>query len=104
MLLANARTTTGSDGWMKQDLADTAISAQGNTSSGVGSVTVVIEASEDGVVALLSPIGIITLTLGTTPVADGFVMKARWNYIRARVSAISGTGATVSAETSLKDR
>jgi hypothetical protein len=104
MLLANERTTTGSDGWMKQDLAETGVTAQGNTSAGAGAVTVVIEASDDGVNALATPIGTISLTLGTSAVADGFQMKARWNFIRARVTAISGTGAVVRVNTALKDR
>lgn len=110
MQLTLNQTTTGpgnqgqAGGWVRQNLAETAINVIGNTSSGTGSVVVVIEASEDGVTALLTPIGTITLTLGTAPVADGFVVKARWNFIRARVLAISGTGATVTVETSLKDR
>ena len=74
--------------------------AYGITSAGAGAATVVIEASN-----LSSPtagtrvdwvtLGTITLTLSTTRSGDGFVSDARWRYIRAYVSAISGTNATV---------
>lgn len=68
--------------------------ASGATTSGAGAATVNIEvrnaASEPWIVA-----GTITLTLSSTPVADGFVMAAPWGQVRANMTAISGTGAAV---------
>ncbi len=75
--------------------SDRAISANGTTSSGTGSATIVIEVSNNGTVWLASPLGTITLTLGTTATADGFQADTSFAYMRARVTAISGTGASV---------
>lgn len=64
------------------------------TVSGTGAVsaTVLIEVSNDGVGFMLMA----TITLsGTTSATDGFVSSAPWSYVRARTTAISGTGATV---------
>ncbi len=72
----------------------------GETTAGAGAATVVIEVSNvevpsvdgDWIVA-----GTVTLTLSTTRTSDGFAMAAPWRNVRARVTAISGTGAKVSA-------
>lgn len=71
--------------------------AYGETSAGAGAATVVIEVSNvdnpqtnDWIL-----MGTITLTLGTTRTADGFNSIAPWTYVRARVTAISGTNASV---------
>jgi hypothetical protein len=70
--------------------------ASGVTSSGAGAATVVIQATN-----VASPtstdwltLGTITLTLSTTRTPDGFVSAAPWRFVRANVTAISGTGAT----------
>lgn len=64
--------------------------------SGTGTVTatVLIDVSNDGVNPLTTVAGTITLS-GTTNNSDGFQMVNSWRYIRARVTAISGTSATV---------
>ncbi len=69
--------------------------AYGTTSSGSGSATVVIEVrnSENSNWHTLATI---TLTLGTAVAGDGAVSSAAWRYVRARLSAISGTDASVS--------
>lgn len=67
---------------------------KGNTSSGSGAATISIEVCNDGNGPWLSA-GTISLTLGTTETADGFVMSFAWEYYRANVTAISGTGAEV---------
>lgn len=62
--------------------------------AGTGAVTatVVIEVSNDGTnVVTLGTIGL----SGTTSAVDGFASDAAWAFARARISAISGTGATV---------
>lgn len=66
------------------------------TVSGTGAVTatVVIEGSADGVNYLT--LGTITLS-GTTSATDGFVSQAKWAAVRAKVTAITGTGAAVNA-------
>jgi hypothetical protein len=64
--------------------------------SGTGTMgaTVVIEMSNDGINAVATPAGTITLT-GASPQSDGFTTSAPWKYHRARITAISGTGAGV---------
>lgn len=61
---------------------------------GTGAVTgtVVIEVSNDGTNVVT--LGTITLS-GTTTAVDGFASDAQWLFVRARVSAVSGTGATI---------
>lgn len=75
--------------------------AYGTTSAGSGSATIVIEVSNEASPSTAATAvdwitaGTITLTLGTTQVDDGFSMNAAWRWVRARLSAISGTDATV---------
>jgi hypothetical protein len=69
--------------------------AYGTTTAGGGTVTVLIQGSNIDLDAAFITIGTITLTLGTTVTSDGFVTSAPWKYVRANVSAISGTGASV---------
>ena len=68
--------------------------AEGETSTGAGSATIDIEVSNDCSNYITA--GTITLTLGTTTVDDGFATDAAWKCVRANVTAISGTDATVS--------
>jgi len=65
--------------------------ATGFTTAGAGSVTIVIEASNDNVNFLT--LATITLVLGVAVTTDGTASDAAWRYVRARVTAISGTGA-----------
>ena len=62
--------------------------------SGTGAVTatVVIQCSNDNVNFI--DLGTITLT-GTTTATDGFAASAAWAFHRAKVTAVSGTGAVV---------
>lgn len=80
--------------WLYKDSPNTTYQA---TVTGTGAVTatVVIEYSNDGVNALSTVGGTITLS-GTTTSSDGFTTSdAPWKFARARTTAISGTGATV---------
>lgn len=100
-LLTNA-TTTISGGYISPRCVNRTFQAMGTTSSGSGSGVVVIEASnksapDTGTTVDWTTLGTITLTLGTTQTNDGFVSAASWRWIRARVSSISGTGASVNA-------
>lgn len=71
---------------------------EGATTSGTGSVTVVIEGSNTG--NSYDLIGTITLTLGTTITSDSFTSFDRYEYMRSRVTAISGTGAYATSNVS----
>ena len=72
--------------------ANMTFQASGATTAGAGSAVVVIDVSNDGVNWIVA--GTITLVLSTTTSTDGFAAQAAWSFVRARVSAISGTGAT----------
>lgn len=68
------------------------------TVSGTGAVTATIriEASNDNVHWLDTPLATVTLS-GTTSDTDGFVSQnASWKFVRMNVTALTGTGATVS--------
>lgn len=72
--------------------------AVGRTTSGVGAAAILIEVSNMAnptinghwILAMT-----INLTLGTTDTTDGQQVEAAWRHVRARVSSISGTGASV---------
>lgn len=67
--------------------------ASGATTNGAGAATIVIQVSNDGSNWLT--LGTISLTLSTTSSSDGFAADAPWAYIRANITALSGTGAAV---------
>lgn len=86
-------TVTGAGSFVYKDSPTSTFQA---VVSGTGAVTatVTIEYSNDGVNALSTVGGTITLS-GTTTASDGFTSDAPWKYVRANVTAVSGTGATV---------
>ena len=95
--LLSSATTTETGAQHKVNGVDKTYSGWGSTSSGSGAAVILIEVrnSED------SPwitMGTISLTLSTTGDIDGFSSIVPWKYTRARVSSISGTGATISCE------
>ena len=92
-------TTTVTGTWVYKDSAWAAIQC---VVSGTGAVsaTVVLEVSNDGVNAVATPLATITLS-GTTAASDGITTMAPWKFIRARVTAISGTGAVVTVPMSV---
>lgn len=99
-VLHSATTATGSSkGYSFSDALS--FQARGATSAGAGAATIVIEgtnferAAADGD---WDTVGTITLTLSTTTSSDGFVVDGaggKYLWYRARVSAISGTDASV---------
>lgn len=100
-ILLNAATATGAGtAWNPKDTSAVAtyvqhsFQATGYTSTSTGAATVLIQVSNDGVNYIT--LGTITLTLGTSVTSDGFAAANTWEYYRANLSAISGTGATVS--------
>lgn len=92
--ILDAATATGAGNVATLDTVDLTFQAAGTTSSGSGSATVVIQVSDNNSDWLT--LGTITLTLGTTSTSDGFASAATWAFVRANVTAISGTDATVS--------
>lgn len=63
--------------------------------TGAVTATVDIEVSNDGTYWADTAAGTITLS-GTTSHSDGFTTtSAPWKYVRANVTAVTGTGATV---------
>lgn len=95
--LADAVTTTGVKGSASNiidGMQDTDARTFQATVSGTGAVTstVLIQVSNDGTNYITA--GTITLS-GTTSATDGFVLDAPWAYVRANVTAISGTSAAV---------
>ena len=94
-IILNAVTTTATSSELLLGSDSKTFQAKGATSSGTGAATIVIEVTNDLTWPWLT-LGTITLVLGTIATADGLAMLAGWKYVRARVSAISGTGAAVS--------
>lgn len=100
--LLTAVTTTASGGMISPRCINRTFQGMGTTSSGVGAAAIVIEASNkptptEGTTVDWTALGTISLTLGTTQTNDGLVSVASWRWVRARVSSISGTGASVNA-------
>lgn len=93
-----AQTATGSSQAHRPNAGIRTFSAHGTTSAGSGAATIIIEASNQNTPSVWITLGTITLTLGTTETADAFVSDAPYRYVRARISAISGTDATVYVE------
>jgi hypothetical protein len=96
--LQSAATTTATGSWIKCYGPAQAYQVVVVGTAGAYSATVVIEGSNDGTTAVAVPLGTITISgTGTTAASDGFATGlAPWAWIRARVSAISGTGANAS--------
>lgn len=92
-LLLSAATATGAGDACRLQCDKATFQADGTTSSGAGAATIVVEVSNNGSNWLTA--GTITLTLSTTSSSDGFALDAPWVWVRGRVSAISGTGASV---------
>ena len=99
-ILLNAATATGAGtAWNPRDTSAVAtytyhsFQAVGATSTSTGAATVLIQVSNDGVNFIT--MGTINLTLGTAQTSDGFAAANTWEYYRANLSAVSGTGAKV---------
>jgi hypothetical protein len=100
LLLDEATTTGAGPSWNERDTNANStyvfhtFQAVGNTTASTGAATILIEVSDNGTNYLT--MGTITLTLGTAVTTDGFAVINNWNFYRANLSAISGTGAKVS--------
>lgn len=94
MIDASTTTVTGR-AFSIDDSPKVTFQAFGTTSAGTGAASVNIYVSNTPNVFNATPAGNITLTLGTTSTADGFVLDGNWSYARADIASISGTGAAV---------
>jgi hypothetical protein len=96
--LQSAATTTATGPWVKCYGPAQTYQAVANGTAGAFSATVVIEVSNDGATAVGTPLGSISVSgTATAAASDGFTTAyAPWAWVRARVTAISGTGANVS--------
>lgn len=92
-MLLNAVTTTGASDAIKGKYVHSA-QASGQTTAGSGAATINIEVSNDKVNWLVA--FTISLTLGTATTSDGQHLIARWEWVRANVTSLTGTGASVS--------
>lgn len=92
-LLTAAITTGAGAAFGPFDSPNMTFQAAGTVSTSTGAATVKIQVSNDGTNWL--DLGTITLTLGTVATADGFASYAAWAYVRANVTVISGTNASV---------
>jgi hypothetical protein len=92
-LLAAATTTGAGTAWQGPS-GEKTYQASGTTSAGAGAATILIQGSNDG--SNWDLIGTHSLTLATTTSSDSFLSNDRYKFVRANVTAISGTGAVVS--------
>lgn len=92
--LLDSATTTATGTPIRMPAGTASYEIEGATTAGAGTATVVIEVTNGGEAWLT--LDTLSLTLSTTPSAAGGAVVAPWAYIRARVTAITGTGATVS--------
>ena len=82
-LLAATSAATATGNWMYKDAPKAAIQVVATAAA-----TVEFDVSNDGANAVTTLLG--TVTLGTAG-SDGFTTDSPWKYIRARVTANSGT-------------
>ena len=91
--LMNGKTSTGDGEIFTVHPLNRTIDAK-VVGTGAVTATVIIYVSNTGASNDWIVAGTITLS-GTTSDVDGFTMRAKWPYMIANVSAISGTGAAV---------
>lgn len=93
-VMATGQTATGAGTALAMTKNAKTFQAIGATTSGTGSASISIQGSNDG--SNWDTIGSITLTLGTAATSNSFTSNDRYNQHRANVTAISGSGASVS--------
>jgi hypothetical protein len=93
LYLLNGVTSTGAGSTHQLSKPKKTFQASGSTTAGAGAATIKIQVSNDNVNWL--DMGTISLTLSTSVTSDGFSSDSAWTYVRANLSALSGTGASV---------
>lgn len=99
-VVAENLSATGASASINADGDQFSVQVVGGTSSGSGAATVDVEVSNvpnPTVDGHWSVAGTITLTLGTDITSDALALVVPYKRIRVNVTAISGTGAKVSA-------
>lgn len=98
VVLQSVAATTATGAWVKCYGLGQTYQSTANGTAGAYSATVVIEVANDTTAAVATVLGTITIAgTATTAASDGFTTGvAPWAWVRARVTAISGTGASVS--------
>ena len=81
-LLADGTTGTPTGGWVYKDAPKSALQVVATAAA-----TVVFDVSNDGINAVATVLGTITLAAAGS---DGFTTDAPWKFIRVRVTANSG--------------
>lgn len=97
-LITDAAATGAGQVFSLDDSTTATFSAFGNTTSGSGAAVVNIYVSNHPSNFIASPLGTISLTLGTSVTSDGFAMSGNWSYVKAEVMSISGTNAKVTVQ------
>jgi len=97
-MLSAATTTTSSANFAPYGPHKT-FYAKGTTSTGAGAATIIFEAANatSSVATDWVALCTVSLVLSTTSASDGCAVDSTWKFVRARISAISGTDATVTA-------
>lgn len=96
LLDAATGTTTGSTHSPIQN--ERTYQVQHSTTAGAGAATVVIQVSDVDAPAVAGDwidFATFTLTLSTSLATEGVTMDAPWRHVRGKVTAISGTGASI---------
>lgn len=95
--MQSAATTTATGTAVEPWVGLKTFNARGTTSAGAGAATIRIEANNynSAVATDWVLLCTITLTLSTTSAGDGCSTDSAWKYVRSRITAISGTDATV---------
>lgn len=94
--ILSAATGTGAGSAFKPNSIHNTFIAYGSTTAGAGSATILIKCGNSpGALTQYATLATITLTLGTTVTADGAVKASAYEQCLAHVTAISGTGASV---------
>lgn len=95
--LLSAATATGAGASFSPRATPQTYQATGATGSGSGAATIKIQVSDVPTPTANDwlDLGTITLTLGVTSTTDGFTSSTSWRHVRANVTAISGTSASV---------
>jgi hypothetical protein len=93
---SGAVTADGSGLWTYKDGVYATVQSCIDGTSGAQTATVVFDVSDDALHPVGTVLGTTTLS-GTLTASDGLSTASAWKFIRARVTAISGTGAMVTA-------
>lgn len=87
-------TASGSGPWLYKEGVFATFQICVDGTSGTQTASVNIECSDDGIHPCATVMGTINLS-GLLSASDGFASTSAWKWIRATVTAISGTGAVI---------